>query len=54
MRTIWSLARVMLLELVRKKDIYVFFILLFALMYFLSSRAFFGVGEPSRYVKDLG
>jgi ABC-type transport system involved in multi-copper enzyme maturation permease subunit len=44
----------MLLELVRKKDIYVLFILLFALMYFLSSRVFFGVDGSARYVKDMG
>jgi len=41
-------------ELIRKKDFYVFLILLIGLLVFFYNAAFFGVQDISRYLKDVG
>lgn len=40
--------------LIRKKDFYVFFMMLIILLAFLVSESFFGIRDISRYVKDIG
>jgi len=54
MRAIWILAQNTLRALIRKKDFYVFFMMLIALLIFLLSENFFGMGNISRYMKDIG
>ncbi|NQU74482.1 MAG: hypothetical protein HQ547_07240 [Candidatus Omnitrophica bacterium] len=54
MRQIWILAQHTIKALIRKKDFYVFFIMLFILLAFLVSEDFFGIQDVSRYIKDIG
>lgn len=54
MRQVWILARNTWKEAFRKKDFYVFFIFLFALLVVLSFENFFNIPGISRYIKDLG
>lgn len=54
MRPIWILAQNTIKALVRKKDFYVFFMMLIVLLTFLMSERFFGMGDISRYMKDIG
>jgi len=54
MRVIWILAHHTIKALVRKKDFYVFFMMLIVLLAFLMSERFFGVDDISRYMKDIG
>ena len=54
MKGIFAIARAMVLELIRKKDIYLLLVFMLALMWFLASRTFFNIEGASRYVKDLG
>jgi len=54
MRPIWVLAQNTIKALIRKKDFYVFFMMLSALLIFLLSENFFGIGDVSRYIKDIG
>ena len=54
MRQIWVLAQNTIKALVRKKDFYVFLMMLCVLFVFLLSENFFGVREVSRYIKDIG
>ncbi len=54
MRTIRAIASGMMIELVRKKDLYVLFIFLIVLMLFLSSQRYFQIEGISRYIRDFG
>ena len=54
MRTVSAVVRGMVLELFRKKDFTVFFVLLVGLMFILSSQNFFNVENITRYIKDFG
>ncbi|MFH1791179.1 MAG: ABC transporter permease subunit [Candidatus Omnitrophota bacterium] len=54
MRAIAILAAQSFKELIRKKDFYVFLILLVALLIFFFNKSFFGVEDASRYIKDAG
>lgn len=49
-----AVAKGVLLEIVRKKDMYVLLILLGVSMALLSAQTFFGLENVSRYVRDLG
>jgi ABC-type transport system involved in multi-copper enzyme maturation permease subunit len=50
----WVLARIVLLEMLRKKDIYVLAMIMVAVMGLLMSVNVFGLGGISTYVKDVG
>lgn len=54
MRSMMVLARHSVKALIRKKDFYVFFLLLLVMLAFLLSENFFGIGDISRYIKDVG
>jgi len=54
MRQIWVIAQNTIKALIRKKDFYVFLILLLVLLVWQGSQSFFGVGDMSRYLKDIG
>ncbi|MDD4203047.1 MAG: ABC transporter permease subunit [Candidatus Omnitrophica bacterium] len=54
MRTIILIAQHSFKELIRKKDLYVFFLLLVGIMLFFSLNSSFGVSDTSRYLKDIG
>jgi len=54
MRAIASMVREMLLELLRKKDFYVLFILMLVLFGLLSAQTFFDIEGISRYMRDFG
>ena len=54
MREIWVIACHTVKALVRKKDFYVFFLMLLVLLAFLLSENFFGITDISRYIKDVG
>lgn len=54
MMTVLAIARAMLKELIRKKDLYVLVILMLALLGFLFYQDFFGIENISRYIKDIG
>jgi len=54
MRPIWILARHTIKGLIRKKDFYVFLLMLLVLLAFLLSENFFGIEDISRYMKDIG
>ncbi|MCK4852509.1 MAG: ABC transporter permease subunit [Candidatus Omnitrophica bacterium] len=54
MRTVLAMVRGMLLELLRKKDFYVFLIFMLVLLGILSSRNFFSIPGISRYTRDFG
>jgi len=51
---VWSIARLVWLEMIRRKDFYVLLILLAALMFFLLSANAFGLGATPRYLLDSG
>ena len=54
MTSVWVLADHTVRGLIRKKDFYVFFLMLMVLLVFLVSEDFFGIRDISRYVKDIG
>lgn len=54
MRPVWILAKHTIKGLIRKKDFYVFLLMLLVLLAFLMSEDFFGIRDISRYVKDIG
>ncbi|MDD5634425.1 MAG: hypothetical protein PHW46_04015 [Candidatus Omnitrophica bacterium] len=54
MRAVYVIAGGMVKELIRKKDFYVLFILMLALLGFLSSQSFFQIEGISRYIRDFG
>ncbi len=54
MRQVWVIAQNTLKALIRKKDFYVFFIMLLLLFVFLISEDFFGIKDISRHAKDIG
>jgi len=54
MRPIWILAQNTIRALVRKKDFYVFFMMLIVLLAFLMCERFFGMDDISRHMKDIG
>lgn len=54
MRSLWAIARIMVLDLVRKKDFYVLLIFMLVLMAALSSQSFFNIEGISQYIKDFG
>lgn len=54
MNKIFIIASYSLKELVRKKDFYVFFVLLGILMAFFYTESFFGAANVSSYLKDIG
>jgi Cu-processing system permease protein len=54
MTTVSAIARAMLKELIRKKDLYVLLILMLSLLGFLFYQDFFGIEDISRYIKDIG
>lgn len=54
MNTVWVLARIVWLEMLRRKDIYVLFILLAALLIGMIALDVFGLGQVTGYVKDMG
>ncbi len=54
MRPVWILAKHTIKGLIRKKDFYVFLLMLLTLLGFLASENFFGIQNISRYVKDIG
>lgn len=54
MNTVFLLAGVVWREVLRRKDVYVLFILLAALLLALLSVNAFGLASASRYVRDLG
>jgi len=54
MKQIWILAQNTIKALIRKKDFYVFFIMLLVLLVSLLSENFFGARNVSRYIKDIG
>jgi ABC-type transport system involved in multi-copper enzyme maturation permease subunit len=54
MRQIIAIAGIVWLEMLRKKDVYVLFILLTALLLAMFSMDVFGFGQVSGYIKDLG
>ena len=54
MNAVWIIAQNTIKALVRKKDFYVFFIMLLALLTCLISGTFYGVNDITRYVKDIG
>ena len=54
MKSVWIIARHTIKAIIRKKDFYVFFLMLLGLLGFLVSKDFFGVTDVSRYVKDVG
>ena len=53
-RRTWTVARLVWLELLRRKDAYVLAILLAALLLALISLDVFGLGHVTGYVKDMG
>ena len=54
MRTVAALAKHSFLEVLRKKDFYVFLMFLGGLLLFFSHETFFNVSGISRYLKDVG
>lgn len=54
MKQTWIIGQNTIKALIRKKDLYVFFMMLSVLLVFLASENFFGVQDISRYVKDIG
>lgn len=54
MRRVWTLAAIVWLEMLRRKDVYVLFIMLAALLAAMASLDLFGLGQVTGYVKDIG
>lgn len=54
MRSIYLIARGVIMELVRKKDFYVLLVMLLFTMAALASQSFFDLKGVTRYVKDIG
>jgi Cu-processing system permease protein len=54
MRAVRAIARVVVKELIRKKDLYVLVMLMLTLLGFLFYQDFFGIEDISRYIKDMG
>jgi ABC-type transport system involved in multi-copper enzyme maturation permease subunit len=54
MRRIIAMAQIVWIEMIRKKDVYVLFILLAALLLAMASMNLFGLGQVSGYIKDMG
>jgi len=54
MRRIWTVASIVWMEMLRKKDIYVLLILLGAMLVGIVSLDIFGLGGVAGYVKDTG
>ncbi|HBA85853.1 MAG TPA: hypothetical protein DCZ95_17355 [Verrucomicrobia bacterium] len=54
MSRVLTIARVVWLEMIRRKDLYVLLILLAALLMVLISVNVYGLGSVARYVKDVG
>lgn len=54
MKAVWAIVCTMIRELIRRKDFYVLFVFLLALLALLSSQSFFDLKGVSRYVRDLG
>ncbi|MBD3379781.1 MAG: ABC transporter permease subunit [Candidatus Omnitrophica bacterium] len=54
MRVVSAVSGVMVKELIRKKDFYVFLGLLTAILGFLSFQSFSGIGGVSRYIEEIG
>lgn len=54
MTRILTTARIVWLEMIRRKDLYVLLILLLTMLFVLMSLNIFGLGSVVRYVKDIG
>lgn len=54
MRRTWTIAMIVWLEILRRKDIYVLFIMLAALLVAMVGLDAFGLGKVTGYVKDIG
>jgi len=54
MRRAWTLATIVWFEMLRRKDIYVLFIMLAALLVAMIALDVFGLGQVTGYVKDIG
>ena len=54
MRRMIAMAKIVWMEMIRKKDVYVLFILLAALLLALVSLNVFGLGQVTGYIKDMG
>jgi ABC-type transport system involved in multi-copper enzyme maturation permease subunit len=54
MRRVWTVARLVWLEMLRRKDLYVMAVLLGVLLYGLLAVNVFDLGGNARYVTDLG
>ena len=54
MYRVLTIAKVVWLEMLRRKDFYVLLILLGTLLFYLMSLNIFGVGGAARYIKDIG
>jgi len=54
MKRAWTLATIVWLEMIRRKDIYVLFIMLAALLVAMIALDVFGLGQVTGYVKDIG
>ena len=54
MKAVWTIARGMIKELIRRKDFYVLFIFMLILLSLLFSQTFFQIEGVSRYIRDFG
>lgn len=54
MTRILTTARIVWLEMIRRKDLYILLILLLTMLFVLMSLNIFGLGSVVRYVKDIG
>lgn len=54
MTVVWTLARIVWIEMLRRKDVYVLFILLAGLLLTLISLDIYGLGQVTAYVKEIG
>ncbi len=54
MRRMWTMATIVWLEMLRRKDIYVLLVMLAALLVALIAMDLFGLGQVTGYVKDIG
>lgn len=54
MKKILTIAKLMILSVIRKKDIYILFIMLNAILIFICSVNVMGLGGIAAYVKDIG
>lgn len=54
MRTIWTLAKLLIKEIFRKKDFYVAFLLMAVILFCASGLEFYDVRNVTRYLMELG